>query len=210
MALNRRSFVVSGASLGVGGLLASASTRAGATAPLEPASHSAVAAVVVDARIRACRAIGEATAALGLPTHPVAGDLTELWRDRLAPLWAREPATIAGCGTPRLAFCMEQLARDHRLRPSVRIVHQPLADGRVRHGLSGEGAMTRYAQAIFKERSDWRDAMAFLLAARPPSQAQRREEADVIVGGADAEPIEETLVSWISAHPMGRAPAAAV
>jgi hypothetical protein len=52
------------------------------------------------------------------------GDVTALWRDRLNMLWQSGTASVAGITGPAALFCLEQLARGHGRKVSMR---QPIA-----------------------------------------------------------------------------------
>jgi hypothetical protein len=66
--------------------------------------------VLVDQRFAALRERYAVAGELLLFT----GDVTPLWRDRLAPLWKQRGAVIAGLSTAPALFCLEQLARGTR------------------------------------------------------------------------------------------------
>lgn len=46
----------------------------------------------------------------------VQGDITRFWYQDLQPQWQRAPLALAGCTGTDVLFCLEQLARDSRLR----------------------------------------------------------------------------------------------
>jgi hypothetical protein len=52
------------------------------------------------------------------------GDVTALWRDRLEPLWRTGTASVGGITSSAALFCLEQLARGHGRKVSMR---QPIA-----------------------------------------------------------------------------------
>jgi hypothetical protein len=54
----------------------------------------------------------------------IEGDVTALWRDRLNGLWQSGTASVAGITEPAALFCLEQLARGHVRKVSMR---QPIA-----------------------------------------------------------------------------------
>jgi hypothetical protein len=73
--------------------------------------------VLFDARdaasLRFARTFAEqGVATLELPN----GNLTQLWRNELAGVWARAPAPLAGYTDANVLFCLEQLGRQHGLR----------------------------------------------------------------------------------------------
>lgn len=64
-----------------------------------------------------------ATAARSVPEQALAGDVTRFWADELYPQWQKAPLALAGCTGQDQLFCLEQLARDHRLRVLWRAGH---------------------------------------------------------------------------------------
>jgi hypothetical protein len=139
--MNRREFVLaSTASLGAVPLLRSAqdgTTVAGA-AHVPPNAC----AILYDCRFTASRTFGAEMARRGGAVRAIDGDVTVLWRDELAPLWARGEGVIAGLTTARTLLCLEQLAWDHRLRVTTRVLHTPDADRRTRHAVVANALVT--------------------------------------------------------------------
>jgi hypothetical protein len=90
-------------------------------------------AILYDGRFTASRTFGAEMARRGGAVRAIDGDVTVLWRDELAPRWARGEGVIAGMTTARTLLCLEQLAWDHRLRVTTRVLHTPDADRRTRH-----------------------------------------------------------------------------
>jgi hypothetical protein len=64
-----------------------------------------------DARVAAVR-----SAADGIPTAGFAGDLTQLWYDRLDLQWRHAPMTLAGVTTAGGLFVLATLAADRGMR----------------------------------------------------------------------------------------------
>ncbi len=94
--------------------------------------------VVYDSRHGESRSFGGRASGLGLPTHAIEGDITDLWQTELRALWKQAPVTIAGLTERAALFLLEQLGWDHGLR----VVYQ------AEHGLnSGNGAEHRVIRA---------------------------------------------------------------
>lgn len=55
-------------------------------------------------------------AELGIPRDPIRGDVTHLWYGTLSSRWRARPEATAGLTDETSLFCLEQLARDHRMR----------------------------------------------------------------------------------------------
>ena len=139
--MNRREFVIAGTvSLSAVPLLGrahaevtAAGTRDG---PLD--AHS----ILYDRRFAASCMFGAEMARRGGPVRAIDGDVTALWRDELAPLWARGEGVVAGMTTGRTLLCLERLAWDHRLRVTTRVPHAPDADRRTRHSVVANSLVT--------------------------------------------------------------------
>jgi hypothetical protein len=60
---------------------------------------------------------------LAMPAlHPVAGDITRFWNSNPSRQWQKSPDALAGVTGEDVLFCLEQLARDHRMRVQWRHV----------------------------------------------------------------------------------------
>jgi hypothetical protein len=61
---------------------------------------------------------------LGVSSHAdvayIQGDVTALWREHLNDLWRASPASVAGVTDAAALFCLEQLARGHGRKVSMR------------------------------------------------------------------------------------------
>ena len=53
---------------------------------------------------------------LGIPVSAIQGDITKFWYEELALAWRERPVATAGLTNEDSLFCLEQLARDHRMR----------------------------------------------------------------------------------------------
>lgn len=73
-------------------------------------------AVIYDERFEAARRLAASVRSARIPTHPIRGDVTQLWYTWLSPLWKRSPLPIAGLTAYAAMFCLERLAWDQRLR----------------------------------------------------------------------------------------------
>ncbi len=133
--MNRRRFCISGAAAAAS--LAAAGTvrfRARmANCALSVADYAIATApvdtVVFDRRFSASRAFGAAAAQNGRRTLGYVGDITALWFHDLGPGWVRGRAAVAGMTTSPALFCLEQLAKDHRMRVKVRVERPHAAPG---------------------------------------------------------------------------------
>jgi hypothetical protein len=194
---NRREFLqVAAAATG-----ATAAARAGFAADgALAAGPLALAAVIVDRRFPEARAFGERLAGRGAPVRSIDADITDLWRDELRPMWAREPAAIAGLTARPALFLLERLAWEHRMRVVFHAEHEPLAGGGFAHAVLQGGA--GFAAADLEAAGDyWADALARALEGLPGSA---RTAGPTPAGlAARLEEPSEPLVSWVIA-PLAR------
>lgn len=73
--------------------------------------------VLFDARDAASREFMRAFAEQGIAAYALPnGNLTRIWRNELAAVWARAPAPLAGFTDANVLFCLEQLGRQYGLR----------------------------------------------------------------------------------------------
>ena len=59
----------------------------------------------------------------------LAGDITRFWHTDLSRQWQKSPDAIAGVTGEDILFCLEQLARDHRMRVLLRHTLEAESDG---------------------------------------------------------------------------------
>ncbi len=119
--MNRREFVQAGmaaAVVGGVGVVPLSATRLRRKGTRQP-----VRLAVFDERYGDSRAFGHEAAQLGVPTHAMRGDITALWFNDLDLRWRHEPMAVAGLTTEASLFCLEDLARDHRMRVVFRADH---------------------------------------------------------------------------------------
>lgn len=133
--VNRRQFIETGAAAALAAAALAGIERAAADPLLAEAStprsgpergvHPRL--VLIDERFAAARRFGAAMQRQGLTVHPIRGDVTAVWYERLHPLWKRTAAPVAGLTAYAAMFCLERLAWDHGLR-MIRY-EAPAADG---------------------------------------------------------------------------------
>jgi len=111
--INRRQ-VLKGAAAASAAATGVLSLRASAGASRE--SSQPVELFVFDRRFADARAAAARRAASGVETAGFAGDLTQLWYDRLDLHWRRAPMTLAGVTTAGGLFVLETLAADRGMR----------------------------------------------------------------------------------------------
>ncbi|MEY2853075.1 MAG: hypothetical protein RL030_207 [Pseudomonadota bacterium] len=143
------------------------SIRAGSPAGRPLALSSAL----IDERHAAAREFGARVQRAGIALRTIKGDVTDFWLDDLHPQWTRKPAPIAGLTARPALFCLEQLARDYRLRVVYHAEHKVQPDGSRSHTvhLPARGLSAAELTAAGAAWPDYAaDAISRLTAARSP------------------------------------------
>jgi hypothetical protein len=146
--MNRRKFCISSAAAAISGAAAGYTSHAWA-ASLPPAAFPAAFPAasmpgvrlykyIYDRRFSAGRAFGAAAERVlsTAGTVGIAGDITALWSRDLRLRWLDGDGAIAGMTTARTLFCLEQLAKDHRMRVAARCEHAIRDGGDITHLVS--------------------------------------------------------------------------
>jgi hypothetical protein len=80
--------------------------------------------VLVDTRFAAARAFAHTAQWRGEPVYGFNGDITDVWYHDLYPRWQQGRAAIAGLTAYGALFCLEELAREVRMRVIQRREHR--------------------------------------------------------------------------------------
>jgi hypothetical protein len=80
--------------------------------------------VLIDTRFAAARAFAHTAQWRGEPVYGFNGDITNVWYHDLHPRWQQGRAAIAGFTAYGALFCLEELARDARMRVVLRNEHR--------------------------------------------------------------------------------------
>jgi len=200
--MNRRTFVASGSVVALS--IASGSVSAYGWRRLlrdaSPGDGIALDGLVVDARFPASRSFGSAATRLGANIRSIDGDVTALWLNCLQPRWALGEGAIAGMTTRPALFCLEMLARDHRLRVLFRAEHQWQADGRVRHDVTAPAAALQAACAALANELLWPQlVVAFILSNSVSHAAARSRRSITTTARTPHDAVHTPLVSWVIA-----------
>jgi hypothetical protein len=193
------------------------STLMGAAGALLPAEHSwadsagsngAIAVtplykVVFDARFPASASFGTEARSLGLATHSIRGDITDLWFRDLDARWRKSPAAVAGLTAQGAIFCLERLAWDHGMRVVFRGEHHYLPDGSIEHALTGPESVMHQASGLRDDGDDWGVRLASLLARFPEGQSVPAKTTLRARAAAPASTESESLISWVIAPVAG-------
>lgn len=86
--------------------------------------HPALYKVLVDRRFAPARAFGREAEWRGETVHAFNGDVTNIWYHDLYHRWREGRAAIAGLTTYSALFCLQELARDARMRVIHRAEHR--------------------------------------------------------------------------------------
>jgi hypothetical protein len=175
-----------------------------ALSPIAAASNSSVAVtplykVVFDERFPLSVAFGAEARSLGLPTHSIRGDITDLWFHELDARWKKSPAAVAGLTAHGALFCLERLAWDHGMRVVFRGDHRYLPDGSIEHALTGPQSVVHQAAGLQDDGDGWATSVASLVARCPEG---RSVPAKVTIHAHAAKPRDgesESLISWVLA-----------
>lgn len=184
---------------------------AGAAMPLVPGIAAAQSAIfgeasllpvykaVFDQRFSESVIFGEAFADRQVATAGINGDITNLWFKDLDLRWRQGAAMVSGLTTSGPLFCMEQMMGQYGLRLAFRGEHQYMADGSVRHRLSGDPAILLRAAGLVEGGRTWSRHLAGMLH-RLPSHSMRPTQLEVTTPHAASKlPAPSPLYSWLLA-----------
>ncbi len=203
MNIDRRSFVNATVIGAAGALLPAQQSWADSAGSNRAIAVTPLYKVVFDARFPASVAFGTEARSVGLATHLIRGEFTDLWFHDLDARWGQSPAAIAGLTAQGAIFCLERLAWDHGMRVVFRGDHQYLADGSIEHALTGPESLMHQASGLRDDGEEWGARLASLVARVPegqsiPAKATLRARA---AARASGEP--ESLISWVIAPIAG-------
>lgn len=152
--------------------------------------------VVYDTRFAESVAFGARSAALGLPAHAIAGNMTHLWYDEIYHRWQHSPTALAGLTAHGPMFCFAELARDVGMRVVFRAEHCPTAGGDIAHSFTGPVHMLSTAlDACRRPESLW-SAMADVVAGCPSGRTEIGSAGRTV---GSAPPDAATLYTWVIA-----------
>ncbi len=159
--------------------------------------------VVFDERFPASRKFADEAKSLGVATHGMKGDITDLWFHDLYARWKQGPAAIAGLTAHGPIFCLERIAWDQRMRVVFRADHRYREDGTIEHALSGPESMLHDAASLRNDGTNWTSRMAALVT-RCPADRSQSSQANVIASTGKHADDPDHLISWVIA-PVNRA-----
>lgn len=152
--------------------------------------------VVYDTRFAESVAFARRSAALGLRTHAIAGDMTRLWYDEIYHHWRQSPTALAGLTAHGPMFCFAELARDVGMRVVLRAEHRATADGAIAHAFTGPASLvSAVVDACDTSDGIW-TAMADVVAHCPGG---RIEIASATRVSGTVSPGADPLYTWVIA-----------
>ena len=194
---SRREFLQVGIAALALPISAHAALSPAADAPEKTAPVSPLYKVVFDERFPASVAFGTEARRLGLPTHSIRGDITDLWFHDLDAQWKRKPVAVAGLTAQGALFCLERLAWDHGMRVVFRGDHLYLGDGAIEHVLTGSERVVRQAASLRDDGDGWAARVAGLVARVPEGHSTPAKATIHGRATAPASTEAEDLISWV-------------
>lgn len=162
--------------------------------------HSAFQRAVFDERFAECRAFAAELHSAGISTSAIRGDVAKLWYDDLRMRLSENRLPVAGLTDRAALFCLEELARDVRMRVIFRADHVMDRtwdqNGHVEHVAVGPASLVAVARNLAPEPGFGR-AMAqlfsrFEISGPYGAAAQKRT-------GPFSPENKTSLVSWVIA-----------
>ena len=195
--MNRREFIQTGATAVVlTGIGHAPRAFAASLAPMGKPLYKAI----YDERFRDSVAFADEATRLGVGTHAIRGDITDLWFKDLDSRWRLDKATVAGLTTESALFCLEQFSWDHRMRVVYRAEHEFLEGGRVAHTFQCSQTALKHVEAFERNRlTDWAPRVAQLVASVSLDRFPAASKVVTTSLPAPARDGLELLVSWIIA-----------
>jgi hypothetical protein len=152
--------------------------------------------VIYDNRFEQSSMFAQQAQRLGLQTSVVDGDVSHLWRKVLQPQLRKNPVPLVGLTMTSTLFCLSELAKNHWMKVQFFAEHESLADGVIKHNLSGPENILRQANRLADATCNWPESMADIIA-YCPQQLERVVTTSITVPTDRSGLIKEQLVSWI-------------
>jgi hypothetical protein len=196
----RREFLQAGiavSALPIGTTIRAQSRSGASTSPMVP-EPLPLYKVVFDERVPDSVAFADEMRRRGAVLQAIRGDITDFWYRELYAVWQQAPVAIAGLTAHGPMFCLEQLARDYRMRVVFLAEHQYRADACVEHSVSASEPVMRHAASLADAGTDWSTHVARLIHSCAPG---RRQPAQTLVTSAahGAPAGQDPLFSWVIA-----------
>lgn len=152
--------------------------------------------VIYDSRFEQSSLFAQQAERIGLRTSAINGDVSELWRKVLQPQLRKSPVPLVGLTMTSALFCLSELAKNHWMKVQFFAEHESLADGLIKHNLSGPENILRQTTRLADATCSWPESMADIVA-YCPSQLEKTVTTSITVPTDRSGLIKEQLVSWI-------------
>jgi hypothetical protein len=170
----------------------------GIAGSVEMAGISPITKAVFDSGFVVSRVLAAAASRRGIPTHVIAGDVTNLWYDELDKQWRTEPGWLAGMTGVSALFCLEQLGRRADRRVVLRIEHIPVAAGYIEHRLRGTVRLARVDSVLTKSTA-WPLELADAMFTGAVDARGGRQVRSLRGPAGPIDNWEEPMVTWLIA-----------
>jgi hypothetical protein len=153
-----------------------------------------------DERFALSRAFGARASQIGVATHGIRADITDVWFNDLDRRWRKGAIAVAGLTAPAAVFCLERLAWDHGMRVVFQAEHCCRAERDVRHMVRRGNELVTAAH-LDAAGASWARRLAELFAHFPSERVPSVGPASLSWAKDDNA---VTLTSWVIA-PISRA-----
>lgn len=155
--------------------------------------------VIYDENYRETVDFAEAANKLGADIHGIKGDVTDLWYNDLYHEWKKGPAPIMGMTDETALFCLEELAKDQRMRVVLRIDHKYLPGNKIEHVVSGITETPREISNLVNDGPAWNIQIAGVVMQCSENRATLTPAKLVTELKRPASNTHQALVSWVIA-----------
>ena len=154
--------------------------------------------IIYDENFQDSVAFANEASKLGADIHGIKGDVTDLWYNDLYHEWKKGPAPIMGMTDEAALFCLEELAKDQRMRVVLRIDHKYISANRIEHVISGITESPREISNLVKDGPAWNIQIASLVMNCTENRATLSPTRLVTELKSPAKD-KTSLVSWVIA-----------
>jgi hypothetical protein len=154
--------------------------------------------VVLDERFADSAAFAHELRRRGADLHAIRGDITDFWYRDLSAVWQKTRVAVAGMTAHGPLFCLEQLARDYRMRVIFRAEHHFRPDACIHHALWGPDAVLRHAASLEGAGVDWSTHVARMVSVCSTGRP-KTTVAIVTAAARSSAPEQDPLFSWVIA-----------
>ena len=160
--------------------------------------------VIFDSRFADGRRYADEARLLGVATHAITGDITDLWFTDLDARWRDRKVAVAGLTTQSALFCLERLSWDHQMRVIFRAEHELSAAGYIEHTVSCSRDSLDPLRVMAIDAGGWAPRIAHLQRSIPETRAPEVVHTFTTPAGSPRVGDAELLVSWLIAPAFRR------